>query len=105
MECSYSINEPHLTPNFLASMLQLDLPLVSIFQPGGGRGAVCQWSVCSTAVPHESENARQHAFPSYVACRMGRGVLPILGHVGVRCERGRPFPFIGNVPMRCDRSK
>ena len=38
MECSYSINEPHLTPNFLASMLQLDLPLVSVFQPGGGRG-------------------------------------------------------------------
>ena len=38
MECSYSINEPHLTPTFLASMLQLDLPLVSVFQPGGGLG-------------------------------------------------------------------
>ena len=38
MECSYSINEPRLTPNFLASVLQLVLPLVSVFQPGSGRG-------------------------------------------------------------------
>ena len=57
------------------------------------------------AVPHESENARQHAFPSYVACRTGRGVLPIPGRVGVRRERGMPFPFPGKVPVRCDGSK
>ena len=38
MECSYSITEPRLTQNFLASVLQLDLPLVSVCQPGGGRG-------------------------------------------------------------------
>ena len=57
-------------------------------------------SVCSTAVPHESENSRQHAFPSYVACRTGRGVLPIPGHVGVRRERGKPFPFTTNVLAR-----
>ena len=38
MECSYSISEPHPTRNFLASVLQLDLPLVSVFQPGGWRG-------------------------------------------------------------------
>ena len=37
MECTYSINEPHETPNFLAFVLQLDLPLVSVFQLGGGR--------------------------------------------------------------------
>ena len=42
MECTYSINEPHQTPNFLASVLQLDLPLVSVFQPGGRWGAVFQ---------------------------------------------------------------
>ena len=57
------------------------------------------------AVPHESENARQHAFPSYVACRTGRGVLPIPGRVGVRRERGKTFPLTGNVPVRCDGSK
>ena len=56
-------------------------------------------------VPHESENARQHAFPSYVACRTGRGVLPIPGRVGVRRERGRLFPFTGNVPVCCEGSK
>ena len=49
------------------------------------------------AVPHESENARQHAFPSYVACRTGRGVLLIPGSVGVRRERGMPFSFTSNV--------
>ena len=38
MECSYSINEPRLTPNFLASVLQLDLPLISVFQPSSGQG-------------------------------------------------------------------
>ena len=27
-----------MTPNFLASVLQLDLPLVFVFQPGDGRG-------------------------------------------------------------------
>ena len=46
---------------------------------------------------------------SYVSCRMGRGVLPIPrrvgGGVGVRRERGRPFPFTSNVPVRCDGSK
>ena len=57
------------------------------------------------AVPPESENARQHAFPSYVACRTGRGAFPIPRHVGVRRERGMPFPFSGNVPVRCDGSK
>ena len=86
-------------------MLQLDLPLVSVFQLGGGQGAVCQWLVCSMAVPHESENARQHAFPSYVAFRTGHGVHLIPGRVEVRRERGMPFPFTGNVPVRCDGSK
>ena len=42
---------------------------------------------------------------SYVSCRMGHGVLPIPGHVGVRRERGRPFPFTSNVLVRCDGSK
>ena len=42
---------------------------------------------------------------SYVACRMGRGVLSIPGRVGVRRKRGRPFPFTSNVPVRCDGSK
>ena len=42
---------------------------------------------------------------SYVSCRMGRVVLPIPGRVGVRRERGRPFPFTSNVTMRCDGSK
>ena len=80
-------------------MLQLDFPLVSVFQPGGGRGAVCQESVCSTAVPHESENARQHAFPKLCVVRTGRGELPIPGRVGVRRERGRPFPLTSNVSV------
>ena len=42
---------------------------------------------------------------SYVSCRMGRVVLSIPGRVGVRGERGRPFPFTRNVPVRCDGSK
>ena len=42
---------------------------------------------------------------SYVSCRTGRVVLPIPGRVGVRRERGRPFPFTSNVPVRCDGSK
>ena len=86
-------------------MQQLDLPLVSVFQPGGGRGVVCQWSVCSTAVPHESENARQHAFPELCVVPDGHVVLPTPGRVGVRRERGWPFPFTSNVPVRCDGSK
>ena len=100
-ECSYSINEPRLAQIFLASVLQLDLPLVSVFQPDGGRGVGLL-------------NGRSHMkvkmlgnTPSliYVSCRTGRVVLPIPGHVGVRRERGRPFPFTSNVPVRCDRSK
>ena len=42
---------------------------------------------------------------SYVSCRTGRVVLLILGRVGVRRERGGPFPFTSNVPVRCDGSK
>ena len=107
MECSYSINEPHLTPNFLASVLQLDLPLVYVFQPGGGRGAVCQYSVCSTAVPHEIENARQHTFPKLCVVPDGPWSTPdSRACVGaVRREHGRPFPFTSNVPVRCNGSK
>ena len=81
-------------------MLQLDLPLVSVFQPGGGRGVGLL-----NGGPHESENARQQPSLSYVSCRTGRVVLPIPGHVGVRRERGKPFPFTSNVPVRCDGSK
>ena len=61
MECSYSINEPRLTQNFLASVLQLDLPLVSVFQPGGGRGGglLNGWSHMKVKML----GCRQHAFP------------------------------------------
>ena len=37
---------------------------------------------------------------SYVSCWTGRVVLPIPGRVGVRRERGRPFPFTTNVLAR-----
>ena len=42
---------------------------------------------------------------SYVSCQTGRVVLPIPGRVGVRRERGGPFPFTSNVPVRWDGSK
>ena len=82
-------------------MLQLDLPLVSVYPAAGGV------SVFSTAVPHESENARQHAFPKLCVVPDGPWSTPdsraCVG--GVRRERGMPFPFTSNVPVRCDGSK
>ena len=69
-------------------------------------------SVYSTVVPHESENARQHAFPKLCVVPDGPWSTPnsracVCGGVagGVRRERGRPFPFTRNVPVRCDGSK
>ena len=101
MECYYSINEPHLIPNFLASVLQLDLPLVSVFPTR--RRAGCRfaqrWSHMKVKMLGNTPSL------SYVSCRTGRVVLPIPGRVGVRHERGRPFLFTSNVLMRCDGSK
>ena len=92
-ECSYSINEPHLTPNFLASVLQLDLPLlVSVFQRGG-RGAVCQQSVCSMVVPHEIENARQHAFPKLCVVPDGPWSTPDSRACGCAMRTRQAFSF------------
>ena len=48
---------------------------------------------------------RSHMKVKMLGNTTGRVVLPIPGHVGVRRERGRPFPFTSNVPVRCDGSK
>ena len=88
MECSYSINEPRLTQNFLASVLQLDLVLVFVFQPDGGRV-----SVCSTAVPHESENARQHAFPKLCVVSDGPCCTPYSRACGGATRTRQAFSF------------
>ena len=82
-------------------MLQLDLPLVSVFQPGGGRGV----GLLNGRSHMKVKMLGKTPSLSYVSCRTGRGVLPIPGRVGVRRERGRRFPFTSNVPMHCDEIK
>ena len=86
-------------------MLQLDLPLVSVSNPAVGRVRFANGRFAQRRSHMKVKMLGNTPSLSYVSCRTGRVVLLIPGHVGVRREHGRPFPFTSNVPMRCDGSK
>ena len=86
-------------------MLQLDLPLVYVFQPGGGRVRFANSRFAQRRSHMKVKVLGNTPSLSYVSCRMGRVVLLIPGRVVVRRERGRPFPFTSNVPMCRNGSK
>ena len=84
-----SINEPRLTPNFLASVLQLDLPLVSVFQPGGGQGV----GFLNGRSHIVKMLGRQHAFPKLCVVPDGPCCTPDSRACGGATRTRQAFSF------------